>query len=167
METNFEAAQMQADRHPANKVLRLIAVFKFVEAAVIIAAAFAALKLLDPTTLKTLAAWTEALPAISEQNLAKRVLNHLSGITPREVKEIGIGGFLFAAIFLVEGVGLWLERRWAEWLSVLATSVFIPLELLELFRHASLPKLIALVLNSLVVAYLIFRIQSAKPARLK
>jgi uncharacterized membrane protein (DUF2068 family) len=136
----------------------MIAVLKFLEAAGVILAGLATLKLLTPSTLDSVLAWSQALPGPSERHFVQRALDHLSGITPRQVRTLGLGAFLFAAIFLLEGVGLWLERRWAEWLSIVATSLFIPLELLEIVRHVSAPKLIALIVNVVVVVYLIARI---------
>jgi uncharacterized membrane protein (DUF2068 family) len=147
---------------PTNKVLRVIAVLKFLETAAVIAAGLAALKLLNPATLDAIAAWSEALPGQQEQQVVQRVLDQLSGITQHEVRALGAGAILFAAIFLMEGIGLWLQRRWAEWLSVVATALFIPLEILELCRHESATKIIALVVNLLVVGYLVARIAAAR-----
>ncbi|MDB5985222.1 MAG: hypothetical protein JWR16_275 [Nevskia sp.] len=150
---------------PANKVLRTIAVLKFIETVAVAAAGLVALQLLDPATLEDITAWSQALPGLAEQRFAQRVLDQLSGITAYQIKALGAGAFVFAAIFLAEGIGLWLQRRWAEWLAVVATALFIPLEILELFRHASASKMIALVVNVLVVGYLIARIVSAKLER--
>ncbi|GAC1624754.1 MAG: hypothetical protein NVS9B10_11030 [Nevskia sp.] len=143
-----------------SRTLRLIALFKIVETAVFAAAGLASLQLLDPATLDALTAWTRALPGAGVRHFAQRVLDQLSGLSSLQIKELGAGAFLFAAIFLLEGVGLWLEKRWAEWLAVVATSLFMPLEVLELFRHATAPKFVALVLNALLVGYLVYRIVS-------
>ena len=56
---------------------------------------------------------------------------------------------------LVEGVGLWLARRWAEYLTVVATAAFLPLEVYELTRTVTVTKLAAFAINVVVVAYLI------------
>ena len=58
----------------------------------------------------------------------------------------------------MEGVGLWLGRRWAEYLTVIATGSLIPFEIYEMVRKLSPPRLIALILNVAVVIYLIYRI---------
>ena len=55
----------------------------------------------------------------------------------------------------MEGVGLWQRRRWAEYLTVVATSLLVPLEVYELVHHATLLKVGGLVVNLLIVAYLI------------
>jgi uncharacterized membrane protein (DUF2068 family) len=47
----------------------------------------------------------------------------------------------------VEGVDLWRRRRWAEYLSIIATASFIPLEIYDLKKEVSASKVGALVLN--------------------
>jgi uncharacterized membrane protein (DUF2068 family) len=62
----------------------------------------------------------------------------------------------YALLELVEAVGLWLQQRWAEYLTLIATTVFIPLELYELSRGVSAFKVIALMVNLAVIAYLLW-----------
>ena len=63
----------------------------------------------------------------------------------------------YALLEGTEGVGLAMRRRWAEYLTVVATSLLIPYEVYELGRHATLFKVGALLLNVAVVAYLAWR----------
>jgi uncharacterized membrane protein (DUF2068 family) len=63
--------------------------------------------------------------------------------------------FVYAAIEGAEAVGLWYQRRWAEYLTFVATALFLPLEVYELTRTVSPFKLIALLLNLAIVVYLI------------
>jgi uncharacterized membrane protein (DUF2068 family) len=67
--------------------------------------------------------------------------------------------FLYATLFIVEGVGLWMARRWAEYLTIIATSSFVPFEVYELFRHVTWPRTVTLVINLLVVAYLVVKVR--------
>ena len=55
----------------------------------------------------------------------------------------------------IESVGLWRERRWAEYLTVLATAGFIPFEVRELIHGISALKVIALVLNVAILVWLV------------
>lgn len=61
---------------------------------------------------------------------------------------------VYALIELVEAVGLWYARRWAEYLTVVATAAFLPLEIYELTEHVSGLKIATLVLNVLAVLYI-------------
>ncbi len=61
---------------------------------------------------------------------------------------------VFGVMNLVEGWGLHIRRRWAEWLTVIATAVFIPFEIMDLFEKPSITMLIILALNCAIVYYL-------------
>jgi uncharacterized membrane protein (DUF2068 family) len=61
----------------------------------------------------------------------------------------------YALIEIVEGVGLWAAKRWAEYLTVVATSAFLPLEIYELTHKVSGIKIATLVLNVLAVLYIV------------
>ena len=65
---------------------------------------------------------------------------------------------MYAALFLTEGIGLWLEKRWAEWFTVVITSSLVPLEVYEIYRRPTPVKIIVLILNIAIVAYLLYRI---------
>ncbi|MFD8005157.1 DUF2127 domain-containing protein [Streptomyces mirabilis] len=60
----------------------------------------------------------------------------------------------YALIELVEAGGLWYAKRWAEYLTVVATAAFLPLEIYELTEHVSYLKIATLVLNILAVLYI-------------
>ncbi len=70
---------------------------------------------------------------------------------------VAISALAYAGLEGTEGVGLAMRRRWAEYLTVIATGVLIPYELYEVVRHPSLFKLGALALNLAVVGYLAYR----------
>lgn len=69
---------------------------------------------------------------------------------------LGIGAFVFAigVVNNVEAIGLHYRQRWAEWLTVVATGVFIPFELYEVLRSISVLKVVILVINIAIVYYL-------------
>jgi uncharacterized membrane protein (DUF2068 family) len=60
----------------------------------------------------------------------------------------------YGALELVEGTGLWLDQLWAEYLTVIATSLLIPFELYELVLRPTLWKAGGIFVNVLIVLYL-------------
>jgi len=66
----------------------------------------------------------------------------------------GIAALGYGILELVEGVGLWLDQLWAEYLTVIATSLLVPFEVYELARRPSLLKAAGIVVNVAIVAYL-------------
>ena len=73
------------------------------------------------------------------------------------VNVVAIGAIAYALLEGSEGVGLAMRRRWAEYLTVIATGLLIPYELYEVIRHVTLFKVGALLLNLAVVGYLAYR----------
>lgn len=69
---------------------------------------------------------------------------------------VGLAVAVYAVLEGVEAVGLWFARRWAEYLTFLATSLFLPLEVYELTHKLSPLKIIALIVNIAVVIYLLY-----------
>jgi len=63
---------------------------------------------------------------------------------------------LYSIVRMVEAVGLWLRKQWAEWFAVLTGGMYIPIELIEVFRGATWPRVTVLVVNVGVVSYLLF-----------
>jgi uncharacterized membrane protein (DUF2068 family) len=89
------------------------------------------------------------------RSLVWRVVGYWS---ERALHAAGIVTALYAVVFAVEGVGLLLARRWAEWLTVLVTASFIPLEIWKIVRHPGAPGLVTLALNLAIAAYLAVRL---------
>lgn len=67
---------------------------------------------------------------------------------------VGLAGY--AALQLVEGIGLWLLKRWGEYFAAVATSVFLPLEIYELTERITWLRISALIVNLAAVAYLVY-----------
>jgi uncharacterized membrane protein (DUF2068 family) len=85
----------------------------------------------------------------------RHLVRRLGSLGHHQIALFGVGALAYGGLELVEGVGLWLRKRWAEWLTVVATSLLVPLELYELLRHTSLLKAVGLAVNVLIVLYLI------------
>ena len=89
-----------------------------------------------------------------------KLLLGAANLTPDKIRDVGVGSFLYAALFLTEGIGLSMAKRWAEWFSVIITSSLVPFEIYEIHRHSTLVKFGALLVNLAVVAYLVYRIRT-------
>jgi uncharacterized membrane protein (DUF2068 family) len=70
---------------------------------------------------------------------------------------LAIGAIVYALLEGTEGVGLAMRRRWAEYLTVIATGLLIPYEAYEVVHKVTLFKVGALLLNVAVVGYLAYR----------
>lgn len=89
------------------------------------------------------------------QQLLLRALVYIGNFN--HITLLAISAMLYAALEGTEGVGLAMRRRWAEYLTVIATGILIPYEVYEVVRHPTLFKTGALLLNLAVVGYLAYR----------
>jgi uncharacterized membrane protein (DUF2068 family) len=136
-------------------VLVAIALFKVVKAILLIAVGVGALSLVhDPHTAATLRHAVNALRMDPNNRFFNRAVSAVSGLDDKKLEEVGIGTFVYATVFLVEGTGLLLRKRWAEYLTTIVTASFIPFEIYELVHNPSALKVAGLVANVLIVVYL-------------
>jgi len=87
--------------------------------------------------------------------LLLRALVYVGAFT--HITLLAISAMAYAALEATEGVGLAMRRRWAEYLTVIATGILIPYEAYEVIMHPTLFKVGALLLNLAVVGYLAYR----------
>ncbi len=140
--------------------LRVVSVYKFAQTAVLAALGLATLRLVDPAVVSTFSAWVQDLPVGYVQHMAEKFLGWIAGGTPSS-RVLLLGGALFAyaALFLVEAVGLWMQKRWAEWLTVVATATLIPPEVYECLKHPGVVLFALLAVNTAVVWLLATRLR--------
>jgi uncharacterized membrane protein (DUF2068 family) len=146
----------------SDRILTLIAVMKLVKAALLIALGIGALRLLHRDLVDTVMHWIDVLRVDPDNRYVHRLLERIFNITPRQLKALSIGTFFYAALFAVEGIGLWMRKRWAEYVTVITTSLFIPLEIYEIFHHVTLTRVVVTVVNLLIVWYLILRLRTER-----
>ena len=149
----------------ANRPLRVIAVFKFLQAALFVVVALGALELLRPVVALRAQHWADAVAVSADRRAVQRLLvSVIGGLSSRRLEVLGIIASLFATLFTTEGVGLWLARRWAAYLTVVASLVFVPVELFEVMRRMSPTRLTALTVNLAIAGYLIIRLRRSRIA---
>jgi uncharacterized membrane protein (DUF2068 family) len=145
-------------RHSRDVLIRMIGLFKLVKALLLIAVGIGALSLRHNHD-GAVAGWIHALVFDPHGKLFHEAVEKISGLDTRQLAGIAIGSLVYAAVFTVEGVGLMLRRGWAEVLTVIITTSFIPLEIYELIKHGSWMKIGVIVVNALIVVYLVRRLR--------
>ena len=138
-----------------DRVLRMIALLKLLEGTLILGMAFGVLKLLHHDVAAVVADWVTALRIDPHNEYIHLMLSKLGVLDDHRLKQISAGSFVYAALRLTEGTGLLFKKRWAEYFTAIATGFLIPVEIHELFVHASLPKAAVLAVNVAVVLYLV------------
>ena len=99
------------------------------------------------------------------------VATRVASLRRDHVRNLALLALAFGIVEAVEAVGLWREDRWAEYLTVVATASLLPLEVLELARHATVFRVGGFVVNVAVVVYLVvakrlFGVRGGEPEHL-
>jgi uncharacterized membrane protein (DUF2068 family) len=136
--------------------LLVIAVFKFIKGALLLALAFGALSFLHKNVALHVEHWLDQLRIDVDNQFIGALLSRLQLVHTKELKELSALGAGYAALFLTEGTGLLFRQHWAEWLTIIATSSLMPIEVYELVEKFTAVRLLALLINAAVVLYLIY-----------
>ena len=145
-----------------NRLIRLIALFKLLKSVLLIAVGMSALHLLHKDVASVVEHWVKLLGLDPGNQYVDRALQRASNLTPAKIKRLGVGSFIYAGLFLTEGIGLWPLKRWAEWFTVIITGSLVPIELYHIYIHPSLMKVLVLSINVAVVGYLVYRIRKER-----
>ena len=155
---------MKGTDEPAPKprfgVLRTIALYKLVKVLLLLAVAYGELRLRDASLAAKLLSWAQAQPYGLEHRIVTQLLEWFSGLSVSRIHALRMVTLAYAAVFAVEGVGLWMEKRWAEWLTVIITASLMPLEAWEIFLRPTIGKVLILLANAAVVAYLVWHVRT-------
>ncbi|MBV9839680.1 MAG: DUF2127 domain-containing protein [Solirubrobacterales bacterium] len=84
-----------------------------------------------------------------------RELDKLFSLRGGTLREVGIALLAFGALEGLEAIGLWFTKRWAEYLTFLATSLLLPLEVYEIIHRGSVLKVLGFIINLVIVIYLL------------
>ena len=141
-----------------DRLLRLIALFKLLKAAALIVTGIGVLRLMHADIARDVEHWVARLGFDPGSRFVNDLIRRATNISPRRFRELGIGSFVYAALFLTEGIGLWLLKRWAEWFTVIITASLVPFEVYEIYLRPTAIKVFVLIINLVVVAYLLYRI---------
>ena len=99
---------------------------------------------------------TTALRFDPENRAVNILLERVALLSPQQLRAISFALFLYAGLDVIEGVGLVLEKVWAEYFTLFLTTSFLPWEFYEIIRHVTMFKVLLTLLNVVVVIYLAF-----------
>lgn len=151
--------------HEGQRALRVIAAYKLLKAIGLVVVAGAAFGFVGGDRLAEFSDWLTSLPLRHGHGFLVRLLDRLFEFGPRKFEAIGIAACIYACVFLVEGWGLWREKRWAEYLTVIVTASLIPIEVWEIYEHVTWVKVTAFAANVAILVYLIYLLKHNRAAR--
>ena len=135
--------------------LAAIALFKLIKGVLLFLVGVGLLKLVHAEIATLFSLLLETLHLNADSRIIHALVLKVDAVQPHSILIAALVGLGYAGLLLLEGVGLWLERPWAAYLTVISTSLLLPFELYEVIEHVSILRVGALVLNLVIVLYLI------------
>ncbi len=146
-----------------DKWVLLIGVAKVFKAALLIAVGIGAVRLLQGGIEDKVEHWCRRLNVDAWNPWFQTFPDKIEAISPHKMSLVCAGAFVYAGLFLTEGTGLLLRKRWGEWVTIFITGSFLPFEAYELIaKEFNVFKLLLLIGNAAVVVYLIWRLKHEK-----
>ena len=143
---------------------RIIGAFKLVGALLLFGAGFGVFRLLGRDVGETLEGIAATFRLDPRNHYLHSAISWASGIDRDKLRAIGVGTFLYAGLYLAEGVGLVLGKVWGGYLTVVVTGALIPLEVWEVIHHPEIKRITVLVLNVAILVYVIWKLVQERRA---
>jgi uncharacterized membrane protein (DUF2068 family) len=142
--------------------IHLIAAEKVVKATIILAVSVKLLTLIG----QDVHTWAVELVGRHGIDIANHyvhdLLERLVGMNDAGLIRFSTVGFGYAALLYIEGIGLWMQKRWAEYLTAIGSALLIPVEIYEIFVKFTWVRVAILAINLFIVWYLITRLRDEK-----
>jgi len=146
-------------------VLRFLAVDRFIRGVLLVALAYGIWRF-DGSRIALRQVLNSFLPAVEplaykfgvdlEDTSAVRLLQQAFAVRHSTLLLVALGVLAYGILELVEGYGLWFKKRWGEYVAVVATSLFVPVEIHEIMVLVSWLRVSALIINLFAVAYILW-----------
>ena len=140
---------------PHHTGLAAIALFKLIKGSLLLLVGAGLLKLVHAEIATLFSLLLEALHLTADSRIIHALVLKVDALQPDSVLVAGLVSLGYACLLLLEGVGLWLERAWAAYLTVISTSLLLPFELYEVIERVTILRVGVLVLNIVIVLYLV------------
>lgn len=138
------------------KGIRTVALFEAFKGMIILLAGFALLRLVHRDLQIVADQIVRHLHMNPARHYPRIFLDAVAGISDSRIKYLAVFAFLYSVVRFVEAYGLWHLKVWAEWFAILSGGIYIPIEIVGLFIHATIIKGSVFVINLFIVLYLIY-----------
>jgi len=156
---DLQAVSRKTTHRPHDRWILVIGGFKLLKGVLFILLGIGALKLVHRDVSDLLLRWLIDWHFDPESRFVNLLLDKAALIDAHRLRQISIAIFCYAGLDFIEGIGLVLEKTWAEYLTLILTASFLPWEFFEILRHPTWVKAVLTLVNLLVVIYLVFYVQ--------
>jgi len=138
------------------KGIRTVALFEAFKGIIVLIAGFALLRLVHGELQLIADHIDKHLHLNPARHNPHIFLDAIAGISDSRIRYLAIFAFFYSVVRFVEAYGLWKYKTWAEWFAILSGAIYIPIEIIGLFKHATFTKGSVFVINLFIVLYLLY-----------
>ncbi|CAN5464500.1 hypothetical protein BH10ACI1_BH10ACI1_14010 [soil metagenome] len=142
--------------------IHLISGWKIIKGIILIIVGVKLLSLLNKDVAEWFSKFITRHNIDAENKYVRSLMEKLTGINNNQIMLFSVGSFLYAGLDFTEGIGLWFEKRWAEVLTAVATAMFVPFEIYEIYERFTFVRVLILIINLFVIWYLATRVKEEK-----
>lgn len=145
-----------AARKPHSQGLHIVALFEGAKGVLVLLAGFGLLSFIHRDIHEAALQLVRHFHFNPASHYPRIFLDLSDHITDTRLWSLAIAAALYSVVRMIEAVGLWLRKSWAEWFAVLTGGMYIPVEIFEVVRSLTWPRVTVLAINVAVVSYLLF-----------
>jgi uncharacterized membrane protein (DUF2068 family) len=145
-------------KHTVPRGLQTVALFEGAKGAIVLLAGFGVLSFIHRDLHHAAMQLVEHLHFNPARHYPRIFLDLTESVTDSQLWALAIAALIYSVVRFIEAIGLWLGEKWAEWFGVMTGGLYIPIELYEVTRGVSWPKVTLLVVNLGVVSYLLYEL---------
>lgn len=143
-------------RKPHSRGLHVVALFEGAKGLLVLVVGFELLSFIHKDIHEAAMRLVEHFHLNPASHYPRIFLDLTERINDTKLWSMAIAAAMYFVVRMVEAVGLWLRKSWAEWFAVLTGGMYIPIEIFEVTRSVTWPRVTVLVINVAVVSYLLF-----------
>ncbi len=147
-------------KHSAGKShvrgLHVVALFEAAKGLLVLVAGFGLLAFIHKDVHEAAMQLVEHVHLNPASHYPRIFLDLTERINDTRLWGMAIAAAMYSVVRMIEAAGLWLRKTWAEWFAVLTGGMYIPIEIFEVARSVTWPRVTVLVVNLAVVSYLLF-----------
>jgi uncharacterized membrane protein (DUF2068 family) len=142
--------------------LRTVAIFEGAKGALVMLTGFGLLALIHKDVHLAAERLVRHLHLNPARYYPRIFLDAVVDITDKQLLFMAFSALIYSIVRFAEAIGLWFQQRWAELLGLLTGGMYLPIEIVEVMRGITWPKVTVLTVNTFVVAYLAYVLLRSK-----
>ena len=134
--------------------MKLIALFEAAKGSVVLLAAVGLLRMMNSDVETVTIQIIEALHLNPAKKISGIFIHAASKFNSVHLWQVAALALVYGVLRLAEAYGLWRERAWAEWLAIISGGIYLPVEIYELCKGFTWPRILTLLINIAILIYM-------------